>query len=131
MRFVVTGEWTRNRLLQTIVAHLEAARAAAREPSGMVLKMNSLEDPKIIRRLYDASVAGVPIDIIVRGICRLIREGVKIYDGKVGSLRRFKDDAREVNSGFECGIGIDGYNDIKVGDVIETFTLEEKPATLE
>jgi translation initiation factor IF-2 len=63
--------------------------------------------------------------------CRLIRDGVQIYEGKIGSLRRFKDDAREVNSGFECGIGIEGYNDIKVGDVIETFTLEEKPATLE
>jgi len=70
--------------------------------------------------------------MIRRGaVCRLIRDGVQIYDGKVGSLRRFKDDAREVNSGFECGIGIEGYNDIKVGDVIETFTLEEKPATLE
>jgi translation initiation factor IF-2 len=63
--------------------------------------------------------------------CRLIRDGVQIYEGRVGSLKRFKDDAREVNSGFECGIGIEGYNDIKVGDVIETFTLEEKPATLE
>jgi len=63
--------------------------------------------------------------------CRLVRDGVQIYEGKVGSLKRFKDDAREVNSGFECGIGIEGYNDIKVGDVIETFTLEEKPATLE
>jgi len=63
--------------------------------------------------------------------CRLIRDGVQIYEGKIGSLKRFKDDAREVNSGFECGIGIEGYNDIKVGDVIETFTLEEKPATLE
>jgi translation initiation factor IF-2 len=63
--------------------------------------------------------------------CRLVRDGVQIYEGKIGSLRRFKDDAREVNSGFECGIGIEGYNDIKVGDVIETFTLEEKPATLE
>jgi translation initiation factor IF-2 len=65
------------------------------------------------------------------GTCRLVRDGVQIYEGKIGSLRRFKDDAREVNSGFECGIGIEGYNDIKVGDVIETFTLEEKPATLE
>ena len=64
-------------------------------------------------------------------ICRLVRDGVQIYEGKVGSLKRFKDDAREVNSGFECGIGIEGYNDIKIGDVIETFTLEEKPATLE
>ncbi len=63
--------------------------------------------------------------------CRLVRDGVQIYEGKIGSLKRFKDDAREVNSGFECGIGIEGYNDIKIGDVIETFTLEEKPATLE
>lgn len=50
----------------------EAERAAEGEPSGMWLKMNALEDPKIIKRLYDASVAGVPIDIVVRGICRLI-----------------------------------------------------------
>ncbi len=63
--------------------------------------------------------------------CRLIRDGVQIYEGRVGSLKRFKEDVREVNSGFECGIGIEGYNDIKAGDVIETFTLEEKPATLE
>ena len=45
-------------------------------------------------------------------------------------LKRFKDDAREVATGFECGIGIDGYNDIKVGDVIEAYALEELPATL-
>jgi translation initiation factor IF-2 len=62
---------------------------------------------------------------------RLVRDGVQIYSGKVGSLRRFKDDAREVQTGFECGIGIDGYNDLKVGDVIEVFELQEKPATLE
>jgi translation initiation factor IF-2 len=65
------------------------------------------------------------------GRCRLLRDGVQIYEGKVGSLKRFKDDAREVNSGFECGIGIDGYNDVKVGDVIETYALEEQAATLE
>jgi translation initiation factor IF-2 len=63
--------------------------------------------------------------------CRLIRDGVQVYEGKIGSLKRFKDDAREVNSGFECGIGIDGYGDVKIGDVIETFSLEEKPATFE
>ena len=63
--------------------------------------------------------------------CRLLRDGVQIYDGKVGSLKRFKDDVREVASGFECGIGIDGYNDVKDGDVIEAFVLEEKPASLE
>ncbi|MCZ6782798.1 MAG: translation initiation factor IF-2, partial [Proteobacteria bacterium] len=65
------------------------------------------------------------------GSCRLVRDGVQIYEGRIGSLKRFKDDVREVASGFECGIGIEGYNDIKVGDAIELFTLEEKPATLE
>jgi translation initiation factor IF-2 len=65
------------------------------------------------------------------GSCRLLRDGVQIYEGRVGSLKRFKDDVREVASGFECGIGIDGYNDVKVGDVIELFTIEERPATLE
>ena len=61
---------------------------------------------------------------------RLIRDGVQIYDGRVGSLRRFKDDAREVQKDFECGIGIDGYNDIKIGDVIEAYELEEHAAEL-
>jgi len=62
--------------------------------------------------------------------CRLVRDGVQIYQGKVGSLKRFKDDAREVQTGYECGLGIEGYNDVKVGDAIEVFELEEKPATL-
>jgi translation initiation factor IF-2 len=62
---------------------------------------------------------------------RLLRDGVQIYEGRVTSLKRFKDDVREVNSGFECGLGIEGYNDVKIGDVVETYVLEEKPATLE
>jgi translation initiation factor IF-2 len=55
---------------------------------------------------------------------RLVRDGKIIYAGKIGSLKRFKDDAREVAQGFECGVGIDGYNDIKVGDIIEPFMTE-------
>jgi translation initiation factor IF-2 len=62
--------------------------------------------------------------------CRLIRDGIQIYQGRIGSLRRFKDDASEVRTGFECGIGIDGYNDVKEGDVIEAFELKEEAATL-
>jgi len=62
--------------------------------------------------------------------CRLIRDEIVIYEGKLGSLRRFKDDVKEVMSGYECGIGIEGYNDIKIGDVIEAFVLEETAATL-
>ena len=56
---------------------------------------------------------------------RLVRDGKIVFEGKVGSLRRFKDDAKEVAEGFECGIGIDGFNDIKNGDVIEAFIKEE------
>ncbi|MEX1127170.1 MAG: translation initiation factor IF-2 [Vicinamibacterales bacterium] len=55
---------------------------------------------------------------------RLIRDGQLVYEGKIGSLRRFKDDVSEVKTGFECGIGFEKYNDIKVGDVIEVFASE-------
>jgi translation initiation factor IF-2 len=60
---------------------------------------------------------------------RLLRDNVVIHEGKIGSLRRFKDDVSEVRSGFECGISLDRYNDIKVGDVIEVFTMERVAAT--
>jgi translation initiation factor IF-2 len=62
---------------------------------------------------------------------RLLRDNVVIYTGKVGSLKRFKDDASEVKSGLECGIGIAGYNDVKPGDVIEFFVTEKVKETLE
>jgi translation initiation factor IF-2 len=61
---------------------------------------------------------------------RLIRDSVVIYNGKISSLRRFKDDVREVVQGYECGIGIDGYADIRVGDVIEAYELQESAPTL-
>jgi translation initiation factor IF-2 len=61
---------------------------------------------------------------------RLLRDDVVIYDGALGSLRRFKDDVREVREGFECGIGIEGYNDIHEGDVIEAYEVEEVARTL-
>ncbi len=62
---------------------------------------------------------------------RLLREGVIIYDGKISSLRRYKDDAREVLLGYECGIGIENFNDIKIGDEIECYYLEEIKPTME
>jgi len=62
---------------------------------------------------------------------RLIRDSVLIYTGKLGSLRRFKDDVREVQQGYECGMTIDGYQDIKAGDIIESFEVEEIAATLD
>lgn len=57
---------------------------------------------------------------------RLLREGTIVWEGKLGSLRRFKDDVREVEKGYECGINLDGFNDIKVGDQLETFMMEEE-----
>jgi translation initiation factor IF-2 len=59
---------------------------------------------------------------------RLIRDNVVVYTGKVGSLRRFKDDVSEVKQGFECGIGIADYNDLKEGDIIEFFVVERVAA---
>jgi translation initiation factor IF-2 len=56
---------------------------------------------------------------------RLVRNGIVLYEGKISSLRRFKDDVREVTVGYECGIGIEGYQDIKEGDVIEAFEVRE------
>jgi translation initiation factor IF-2 len=60
---------------------------------------------------------------------RLIRDGVVIWEGNISSLRRFKDDVSEVREGFECGIGLENYNDIKVGDQIEAYLLERVAAT--
>jgi len=62
---------------------------------------------------------------------RLVRDSVVIYTGKVGSLRRFKDDASEVAQGYECGLSIDGYGDLRQGDIIEAFEIETVAATLD
>ncbi len=60
---------------------------------------------------------------------RLLRDNVVVFEGKIGSLRRFKDDVSEVKEGFECGIGVAGYNDVKLKDVIEAFTMERVTGT--
>ncbi|NLF82067.1 MAG: translation initiation factor IF-2 [Bacteroidales bacterium] len=56
---------------------------------------------------------------------RIIRDGIVIYTGTLGSLKRFKDDVKEVQAGYDCGLNIDGYNDIKVGDIVEAYTITE------
>jgi translation initiation factor IF-2 len=61
---------------------------------------------------------------------RVVRDQVMVYEGKIGSLRRFKDDAREVQQGYECGIGVENFNDIKLGDVLEAYVLEEEATKL-
>lgn len=87
----------------------------------------------VIRITKVGNVAG---SYVVEGIfkrnsrARLLRDNVIIYDAKIGSLKRFKEDAKEVAAGYECGITIEGYNDYKAGDVIEAYVLEEEAAKL-
>jgi translation initiation factor IF-2 len=90
-----------------------------------------------IREVFKLSKSGTVAGCMVTsgtiprtGKVRLLREGQTVWTGRIGSLRRFKDDVREVTSGFECGIALDGMNDVKVGDVIEAFTTEEIQRTL-
>ena len=56
---------------------------------------------------------------------RVVRDGIVVHEGRLASLRRFKDDVREVAAGYECGIGLERFNDIKEGDVIEAFEMQE------
>ena len=60
-----------------------------------------------------------------------MRDGRVVWEGKIGSLRRFKDDVREVSAGYECGIGLENFNDVKPGDVIEAFEMEAVARKLE
>ena len=89
-----------------------------------------------IRKVFDMSKAGKVAGCMVtegqvkRGAkVRLLRDNVVIHEGKIGSLRRFKDDVSEVKTGFECGIGFDKFNDLQVGDLIEVFTMERIAVT--
>jgi translation initiation factor IF-2 len=63
--------------------------------------------------------------VVRNGKARLLRDHVVVHDGRVGSLKRFKEDAREVLAGYECGIGLEGFQDVKVGDIIEAYEVEE------
>ena len=75
---------------------------------------------------------GVQNGMITRGSkVRFLRDGAIIWKGTVSSLKRFTDDVREVQSGFECGIGLSNFQDLKAGDIIETFTEREVARTLE
>ena len=61
----------------------------------------------------------------------MIRDGVVVFEGNVSSLKRFKDDVREVAKGYECGVGIEGFNDMKEGDYVESYKVIESAASLE
>jgi translation initiation factor IF-2 len=90
-----------------------------------------------VRATFKASRVGtiagsyVTDGIMRRGVqCRLVRDGTVVYDGRIGSLRRFKDDVREVTAGMECGIVLENYPDPKEGDVIEAYEIKQVEQTL-
>ena len=60
----------------------------------------------------------------------MIREGIVIHEGEIGNLKRFKDDVREVDAGYECGLNVANYNDVKVSDIIEAYKIVETKKTL-
>ncbi|HEY8926269.1 MAG TPA: translation initiation factor IF-2 [Polyangia bacterium] len=91
-----------------------------------------------VRKIFNIPKAGMIAGSFVtegkisrKSQLRLVRDSVVLYTGKVGSLRRFKDDASEVAAGYECGLTIEGYNDLREGDVIEAFEIESIAPTLE
>lgn len=91
-----------------------------------------------VRETFKVARVGVIAGCMVRsgtinrkGRVRVIRDGVEVYDGGIASLRRFKDDVNEVKEGYECGIGIENFNDVKVGDVFECYRTEEVARTLD
>jgi len=90
-----------------------------------------------IREVFKITKVGTVAGCIVREgkitrsmKVRIIRDGIVIYTGDLGSLKRFKDDAKEVNSGYECGLNINNFNDLKVGDMVESFKIVEVKKTL-
>jgi translation initiation factor IF-2 len=91
-----------------------------------------------VRQTFKAPKVGVVAGCYVRNgtisrqaRVRVVRNGIEVYDGTIASLRRFKDDVREVEKGYECGISIENFNDVKVGDVIECYRTEEVARTLQ
>jgi translation initiation factor IF-2 len=90
-----------------------------------------------VRQVFKLSKAGtIAGSMILEGTvrrnanARVFREGAQIWEGKLGSLKRFKEDVREVKEGFECGIGLDGFSELKEGDIVEVFDLEQVKQTL-
>ncbi len=110
--------------------------------NAMVGKLAPVKSEKLLGHAEVRSLFSVPKIGMVAGSAvtdgkivrnahiRVVRDNIVIYTGRVGSLRRFKDDAKEVVQGFECGIGVENYNDLKIGDVLEAFVIEETAATL-
>ncbi len=134
---VAEREGVEIRLYTIIYNVLDDIRAAAEGLLAPTIKEKVLGHAEV-RQLFSVpkmgTIAGCHVSdgVISRSSTRVrvVRDQVTVYEGKIGSLRRFKDDVREVQQGYECGIGVENFNDLKVGDVLEAYVLEEEAAKL-
>jgi translation initiation factor IF-2 len=116
-------------VIYNVTDEMKKAMAGLLEPTFKEVRLGTAEVRNTFKVPKYGTIAGCMITEgrITRAgdtQARLLRDNVVIYEGKIGSLRRFKDDVSEVKAGFECGIGFEKFNDIKVGDVIEVFVME-------
>ena len=115
-------------IIYKVVEEMEAAMRGMLDPEYEEHILGTAQIKQIFKFSKVGNIAGSPvIDGIIKrdSKARVIRDGVVIYDGKIGSLQREKDSVKEVKKGFECGITIEGFNDIKVGDEIESYEMVE------
>lgn len=115
-------------IIYDVIADMKAAMEGLLEPVYKEIDIGRAEVRELFKVPKIGTIAGsyVTYGKITRSAnLRLVRDGVLIYNSKVLSLRRFKDDVKEVTEGFECGIGIEGFNDIRTGDIIEAYISEK------
>jgi translation initiation factor IF-2 len=116
-------------IIYEAVEDVKSALSGMLKPEQVEVSKGQAEVRKVFRVSRAGTIAGcyVTDGTIARShLARLVRDDAVVFEGKIGSVKRFKDDVREVSQGFECGIGIDGYNDIREGDVIQTYVIEER-----
>jgi len=122
------------RIIYEAVEEVKAAMEGLLAPEKKEVVMGEAEVRQTFKIAKVGTIAGcfVKSGVIPRTArVRVIRDGVEVYEGTLASLKRFKDDVREVREGFECGIGVENFNDIKVGDLIEAYRIEEVARSLE
>ena len=117
-----------HRIIYEIIDEVEAAMKGLLAPTFKETLLGHAEVRQTIKVPGVGIIAGCYIQdgkITRQSQIRVVRDGVVIFEDKISSLKRFKDDAREVASGYECGIGLEKFNDIKVGDILEAFIMEQ------
>ena len=120
-------------IIYQIIEDIEKALTGMLEPEFKEMYLGRIEIKKVFKVAKVGNVAGcVVVDGKVKrdSNIRIVRDGVVVYEGKLASLKRFKDDAKEVVAGQECGLGIENFNDIKEGDIVEAFDIQEVKRTL-